>query len=127
MGLKVHAIWELSHQFYPIVLDLINFSLITCKFPSASKSSFVIPTLKNTSLDPSPLFRYRPVSNLSFISKILEKVIYEQLNSYLKNFSLLPSFQSGFRVGHSTETALLKLYNDIILSSDSNMSTILLS
>ena len=110
---------ELSLLFYPIVLDLINLSLITCKFLSAFKSSFIILTLKNTS---SSLFNYRPVSNLSFLFKIFEKVIYEQLNSYLNNFFLLPSSQSEFRVGHSTETVLLKLYNDIILFSDSNMS-----
>ena len=74
-------------------------------FLSAFKSSFIIPTLKNTSLDPFSLSSYRPISNLSFISNILEKVIYEQINSYLNKFSLLPSSRSDFEVGHSTETA----------------------
>ena len=58
---------------------------------------------------------YRPSSNLSFLSKILEKVVYRQLYSYL-----------NFRIGHSTETALLKLYNDLILAADNGQSSILL-
>jgi hypothetical protein len=69
---------------------------------------------------------YRLISNLSFLSKILEKVIYKQLYSYLNKLSLLPSTQSGFRIGHSTETALLKLYNDLILAADNGQSSILL-
>jgi len=77
-------------------------------------------------LDPLLMSNYRPISNLSFLSKILEKAIYKQLYSYLNKFSLLPSTQSGFRIGHSTETALLKLYNDLILAADNGQSSILL-
>ena len=69
---------------------------------------------------------YRPISNLSFLSKILEKVIYKQLYSYLNKFSLLPSTQSGFRIGHSTATALHKHYNNLILTADNGQSSILL-
>ena len=69
---------------------------------------------------------YRPISNLSFLSKILEKVIYKQLYSYLNKFSLFPSTQSVFRIGHSTETAHLKLNNDLILAADNGQSSILL-
>ena len=68
---------------------------------------------------------YRPISNLSFLSKILEKVIYKQLYFYLNKVSLLPPTQFGFRIGHSTETALLKLYNDLILAADNGQSSIL--
>ena len=50
----------------------------------------------------------------------------KQLHFFLNKFSLLPSTQSGFRIGHSTETALLKLYNDLVLSADSGKSSILL-
>ena len=117
---------NLSSILYPIVLDLINLSISTSKFPTLLKSSIIIPHLKNPSLDPSLMSNYRPISNLSFLSKILEKVIYKQLYSYLNKFSLLPSTQSGFRIGHSTETALLKLYNDLILAADNGQSSILL-
>ena len=82
--------------------------------------------MKNPSLDPSLISNYRPISNLPFLSKVLEKVVYKQLYFFLNKFSLIPSTQSGFRIGHSTETALLKLYNDLVLSADSGKSSILL-
>lgn len=116
---------NLSHLLYPIILKIVNLSLITSKFPSSFKTSIVIPTLKNNYLDPSLVSSYRPISNLPFISKILEKVVFKQLYSYLQSNSLLPISQSGFRLGHSTESSLLKLYNDIILSFDSNLVSVL--
>ncbi len=69
---------------------------------------------------------YRPISKLSFISKVLEKVALSQLPSYLDTFNILHPFQSSFRALHSTESALLKVTNVILLSIDSGSSAILI-
>ena len=67
-------LWKnLSYILYPIVLDLINLSISTSKFPTLLKSSIITTHLKNPSLDPSLMSDNPPISNLSFISKILEK------------------------------------------------------
>jgi aerobic-type carbon monoxide dehydrogenase small subunit (CoxS/CutS family) len=56
------------------------------------------------------------VSNLSFVSKVLEKVVDSQLRTYLSHHNLLEPFQSAYRKGHSTETALIRVQNDILCS-----------
>lgn len=116
---------NMSDIFYPLILKIVNLSLSTSNFPQSFKSSIIIPTLKNNSLDPSLLSSYRPIANLSFISKIIEKVVYKQLYHFLNTNSLLPSTQSGFRLSHSCETSLLKLYNDLIFAFDHNESSVL--
>lgn len=61
---------------------------------------------------------YRPISNLSIQSKLLERLIARQLRDYLISADLLPSLQSGFRPGHSTETAVLRELSDILQAVD---------
>ena len=58
---------------------------------------------------------YRPISNLNFISKILERIIHSRLSDHLQTFPSISSYQSAYRKYHSTETALLRIHNDLLL------------
>ena len=71
------------------------------------------------------LSSYRPISNLSFMSKIIEKLIASQLVAYLDGSGHLPKFQSGFRRGHSTETAIVRLLSDVHAAMDRREVTLL--
>ena len=82
--------------------SLINLSLEQCKFPTAFKTSIVVPVFKAKEEADS----YRLVSLLPVVSKILESVVADQIKFYLEDNNLLPSTQHGFRAGHSTSTAV---------------------
>lgn len=69
---------------------------------------------------------YRPISNLPFISKLVERVIHKQLSDYVKSIHLPPPTQSGFRRHHYTEAAIVKVYKDIVTALDPGFSTTLL-
>ena len=99
--------------------------LLSGLFPSAFKSAIVKPLLKKTTLNPEILKNYRPVSNLFFLSKILEKVVLRQLSNNLLTNTLFYSHQSAYRAGHSTETALLKIVNDLLSALDENKFSLL--
>jgi hypothetical protein len=109
----------------PTVTDIINLSLKTGHFPDIMKMALVTPLLKKSSLNPDILSNYRPVSNLSFISKILEKVVDSQLSEFMSAHNLYEKHQSAYRPGHSTETALLRVQNDILHALDMQQGTIL--
>ena len=97
------------------ITSIVN-ALEQGKCPNFFKHAHVIPILKKSSLDKEILKNYRPVCNLNFISKILERVVAVQLQTHLDEAGLMPAFQSAYRKHHSTESALLNIHNDILLN-----------
>ena len=69
--------------------------------------------------------RLRPISNLSFASKLTEKAVFAQIHKYLTTNKLYPKAQSAYREFHSTETALLRVKNDILLNMNQQRVTLL--
>lgn len=109
----------------PVITQIVNGSLLTGDFPSEFKQAVVTPLLKNSSLDPDVLNHYRPVSNLHYISKLVEKVVAKQLSQYLLANNLYEPYQSAYRTHHSTESALVRVSNDILQAIDNRQSVIL--
>ena len=87
--------------------------------------AIVTPRLKKQGLDASDMSNYRPVSNLSYISKVVERAVTIRLNYYLFANDLLPRVQSAYRKRHSTETALLRVWSDILTAADRRHITLL--
>jgi len=102
----------------PFVALMFNKSLAASCFPNGFKHAVVRPLLKRSGLDASDLKNYRPVSNLSFLSKLLERTVQNRLQEFLDSNDLMPVSQSAYRRDHSTETAVLKVQNDLMLAAD---------
>ena len=100
----------------PPITHLINLSLSEGTFPSHFKHAVVTPLLKKHSLPKNDLSSYRPISNLNFVSKVLERVLYSRLCNHLESFPSLSPFQSAYRKFYSTETALTRIHNDLTLA-----------
>ena len=102
-------------RFYSLT-DLFNSSLASGIFPQCFKSALVTPILIKRCLDHNNLNNYRPVSILCFIANILEKLVLSQVSSYLNPHNLHSASQSPYVPGHCTETALVKVVDDLFLS-----------
>ena len=118
---------ECLDELLPLLTSIINNSLLTGVFPEQCKHAIVRPLLKKHNLDPEELRNYRPVSNLHFISKIIEKIVAQRLEDHLNSFSLYDPLQSAYRSGHSTENAIVKLSTDVVSNLDRGHCVILAS
>ena len=115
---------KLLDVLLPVITKLINLSFDTGRFAEAWKEALVLPSLKKPGLD-SAFKNFRPVSNLSYISKLSERAGVEQFMEYLTANDLHSQLQSAYKQQHSTETALLKVKNDILMSMDKQHVTLL--
>ena len=87
--------------------------------PCTLKGAIVKPLLKKPSLDKENFKNYRPVSNLAYLGKLIEGVVINQIDDHLSKFGLHEPLQSAYTPNHSTETAVLKVANDVHLALDS--------
>ena len=100
---------------------MCNTSITQGKFPNSQKSAIVRPLIKKVNMDPSDLNSYRPISNLSFVSKLLERIIDARFTEHANANNLFSPLQSAYRKHHSSETALVKIHNDIITNIDQGL------
>ena len=106
------------------ITNIFNSSFAQGIFPSSWKQAQVIALKKN--IAPLTASDFRPIALLCFLSKVLEKIAHDQITEYLNSNNLLDPLQAGFRRHHSTQTALLKLTDDIRMAIDKKKVTLLL-
>ena len=109
----------------PIVTCITNASLVNAVMPELLKQAIIRPLLKKSSLNKDTLNNYRPVSNLSHLSKVIEKVIAQRIICHIFDQRMQDCFQSTYRKNHSTETALLCVTNAMKVATDNRQGTAL--
>ena len=109
----------------PIITQIANASLTHGEFSSKLKTALMHPLLKKSGTD--CIFRnYRPISNLPFLSKLIERIVCNQITHYTGTTGMAEKFQSAYRAFHSTETALIKVKDDILRAIDNQRITCLI-
>ena len=96
------------------IAHIANQSFITGRFPQPLKCGLVTPLLKKPGLDSSDFKNFRPITNLTTVSKILERLVLSRVKSHLTSSPNFCSLQSAYRTSYSTETALVKIIDDIL-------------
>ena len=117
---------EVVDVILPFIWVMCNVSVYSTHcLPNSQKKAIVTPVLKKSDVDPDELRNCRPISKLTFVSKLIERLDVEQMAKHLSDAGLMPKLQSAYRRHHSTETALLKVLSDILDAADSGQMTLL--
>ena len=113
----------LSHQQMDLILELATNVQYVVK---PLTQYLVIPLVKDESQDPNLLKNYRPVSNLTFLGKLIERVVLRRLNEHLSRNNLHCQEQFAYKKHHSTETLLIKIVNDVLIAADEKTATVVM-
>ena len=123
----VSLIKECSDIIFSILQLIVNKSFKEAEVPCHLKQATITPICKCSDLDPENIKNYRSISNTTFLSKVLEKVAFSQISSYVHKNGLYNINQSGYKQNHSCETALLYIINNIQQSiHDDNLTAVLM-
>ncbi len=102
----------------PVITSIINNSFRSGLFPLPLRQAVIAPLIKKPTLNPDLLEHYRPVSNHPTLGKILEYPAVSRFKNHLQINNLTETYQSAYKSSHSTETALLRVKNDMLIELD---------
>ncbi len=116
---------ECMDSLLPIITKIVNLSLSECCMPGQLKEAILTPLLKKIFLDCEVLKNFRPVSNLAYISKLIEKIVAIRIRNHSHTHNLQELMQSSYKQFHSTETAMVKVQNDLLRAIDDGNDVLL--
>jgi len=112
-------------EVLPFIYVMCNTSLREDSFPRTQKTAIIMPALKKQIADPDEPKSYRLISNLTFILKVLERIVMDQVTQHLEEADLMTEFHSVYCNHHYIESALMKGFSDILDAADSRQVTLL--
>lgn len=122
-GIHIKFLKIVFEEIQTVLCHIFNFSLLNSVYPSQWKKCIVLPFPKVK--NPTECKNYRPINILSVLGKVLDKLVYKQVCEFVNENSILNKYQSGYRSSFSTQTALVKITDDIRHSMDNRQLTVL--
>lgn len=123
-GLHLKFLKLIYNELKVVISHVFNFSLANGVYPNDWKKSIILPLPKIS--EPTESKHYRPINILCVLAKMLDKVVYSQISKFIEDNNILYKYQSGYRSMFSTQTALIRITDDIRLAMDKRRVTLLM-
>lgn len=123
-GIQIKFVKLIFEEIKLVITHIFNYSIVNSVYPSKWKYSLVLPLVKVK--NPSECKHYRPINLLCVLGKALDKIVFMQVYRFLNDNSILYKYQSGYRTSYSTQTALIRVTDDIRSAMDNRKLTILM-